>query len=171
MISNCINTNKSVLGKDLIEWITDSSLQSSEEDKKIAGKLYHKYIVDRSGKPKNKIFSDVYYFVNYNDRVNPGLFLAYIVRDKIKSPRKVNPELVELNPIGKKESFKGSIIREWAYCQSQDEKRPFHNEGKELIEKYLNGQHPPRHQAYYFIVTTGRGIQLIRDTEKSPMAL
>lgn len=167
-VGNHINTNKSVLGKDLVEWICDVSLQRTDEEIEIARLLYTKYIVDRFGKPKKKIYPDVYYYVNYNDRVNPGLFLAYIVRDKFKSPRKVNSNLANLDLTEVKESFKGSLIREWSFYQNGSATHPYYIEGNEIITKYFNGSHAPRHNVYYFVVKTSKGVQLIRDLKKSP---
>ena len=77
-----VNTNISMLGSELIEWINSDKSTKTEQEQVITSKLYHKYMVDREGKPKNKIFPDVYYYVNYNNRFNPDVYLAYIVRDR-----------------------------------------------------------------------------------------
>lgn len=167
-VAEKINTNQSVLGKDLIEWIKTDKASKSEREQIISSKLYHKYIVDREGNPKNKIYPDVYYYVNYNNRFNPDIYLAYIVRDKSKSPRRIPESLAKLDIISAQESFKGSLIQEWAYYQNGSSEREFYMEGNEIVTKYFESTHPLRLSVYYFVNKTSKGIKIFRDLEKSP---
>lgn len=163
-----INTNHSVLGQDLLDWIAADKSEKTEEQQIISNKLYHKYVVDRDGNPKNKIYPNVFYYVNYNDNLNPGVFLAYIVRDKVKSPRKIPETLANLNIIGTNESYKGSLIHEWAYFQNGSSENEFYMEGCDIVTHYLEGTHPLRQNIYYYVTQTSKGIKIFRDTEKSP---
>lgn len=167
-ISEKINTNQSVLGQDLIDWIKSDKTSKTEDEQVISSKLYHKYLVDRDGNPKNKIYPDVYYYVNYNDRFNPNVFLAYIVRDKSKSPRKIPENLQSLDIVASNDSFKGSLIQEWAYFQNGSSENQFYMEGNEIITKYFENTHPLRLNVYYFVSRTSKGIKIFRDTDKSP---
>lgn len=134
----------------------------------ISSKLYHKYVVDRQGNPKNKIYPNVYYYVNYNDKFNPGVFLAYIVRDKAKSPRKIPESLIQLDILSSVESYKGSLIQEWAYYQNGSSENQFYMEGCEIVTHYLEGAHPLKPHVYYHVSKTSKGIKIFRDLEKSP---
>lgn len=167
-VSKKINTNQSVLGSDLIEWIKSSKSSKTEEEQVISSKLYHKYLVDREGKPKNKIYPEVYYYVNYNNRFNPEIYLAYIVRDKTKSPRKIPETLAKLNILESQDSFKGSLIEEWAYYQNGSSENEFYMEGNEIVTKYFENAYPLRSSVYYFVQNTSKGIKVFRDTRKSP---
>lgn len=163
-----INTNQSILGKDLLAWIMASASTKTEEENEIADKLYYKYIIDRQGNHKNKIFPDVYYYVNYNNKVNKNVYLAYIVRDKIKSPKRIPAELALINLVGSQNSYLGSVICEWAYFQNTAPDNPYYAEGHELVKRYLENKHPLQHHAYYYVAQTARGIRIFRDLEKSP---
>lgn len=167
-VAEKINTNQSVLGQALIDWIKSDKASKTEREQVISSKLYHKYIVDREGNPKNKIYPDVYYYVNYNNRFNPDIYLAYIVRDKSKSPRKIPESLANLDIISSPESFKGSLIQEWAYYQNGSSENEFYMEGNEIITKYFESTHPLRLSVYYFVNKTSKGIKIFRDVEKSP---
>lgn len=167
-ISEKINTNQSVLGKDLLDWIQADKSTKTDEEKTISSKLYHKYVVDREGQAKNKIYPNVYYYINYNNRFNPEVYLAYIVRDKAKSPRKIPESLSALDIFTSLDSYKGSLIQEWAYFQNGSSENPFYMEGCEIVTHYLEGEHPLRRQIYYHVVKTAKGIKIFRDTEKSP---
>ena len=172
-VTEKINTNQSVLGKDLLEWIHKNKEDKTEEERVISSKLYHKYVVDQHGNPKNKIYPDVFYYVNYNNRVNPDIYLAYIVRDKIKSPRNIPESISSLNIIESTESYKGSLIQEWAYFQNGSSENPFYLEGCDIVTHYLEGRgtHSLKKYVYYFVVQTSRGIKVFRDTTKSPRAI
>ena len=163
-----VNTNQSVLGQVLIDWIKADKSSKTEQEQIISSKLYHKYIVDREGNPKNKIYPDVYYYVNYNNRFNPDIYLAYIVRDKSKSPRKIPDSLATLDIISSTESFKGSLIQECAYFQNGSSENEFYMEGNEIVTKYFESTHPLRLSVYYFVNKTSKGIKIFRDVEKSP---
>lgn len=163
-----VNTNQSVLGQVLIDWIKADKSSKTEQEQIISSKLYHKYIVDREGNPKNKIYPDVYYYVNYNNRFNPDIYLAYIVRDKSKSPRKIPDSLATLDIISSTESFKGSLIQEWAYFQNGSSENEFYMEGNEIVTKYFESTHPLRLSVYYFVNKTSKDIKIFRDVEKSP---
>ena len=167
-VSEKINTNQSVLGQDLLDWIMSDKSNKTEEQQQISSKLYHKYVVDRQGQPKNKIYPNVYYYVNYNNKFNPDVYLAYIVRDKLKSPRKIPESLQTLNIVESMDSFKGSLIQEWAYFQNGSSENEYYMEGCEIVTHYLEGVHPLRPQVYYHVTKTSKGIKIFRDTDKSP---
>lgn len=167
-VSDKINTNQSVLGKDLLDWIKSDKSTKNEEQQIISSKLYHKYVVDRDGNEKNKIYPNVFYYVNYNNKFNPEVYLAYIVRDKAKSPRKIPQSLASLNILESLDSYKGSLIQEWAYFQNGSSENPFYMEGCEIVTHYLEGNHPLRHSIYYHVNKTSKGIKIFRDLEKSP---
>ena len=167
-IGEKINTNQSILGKDLLDWIKAGKDTKTEEQQIISGKLYHKYVVDREGNPKNKIYPNVYYYVNYNNKFNPEVYLAYIVRDKAKSPRKIPPTLANLNIIESLESYKGSLIQEWSYYQNGSSENPYYMEGCEIVTHYLESNHPLKSSVYYHVTRTSKGIKIFRDLEKSP---
>ena len=59
-----VNTNQSVLGKDILEWITAPRDSKSVEENEVSDKLRLKYVVGRDGQQKNKIFPNVYYYIN-----------------------------------------------------------------------------------------------------------
>lgn len=166
-----VNTNISMLGSELIEWINSDKSTKTEQEQVITSKLYHKYMVDREGKPKNKIFPDVYYYVNYNNRFNPDVYLAYIVRDKCKSPRKIPDSMAALDLTASNDSFKGAFIQEWAYFQNGSSENEFYMEGNEIITKYFECDHPLRSQVYYFVSRTSKGIKVFRDLDKSPRSV
>lgn len=163
-----INTNQSVLGKDLLDWIKSGKADKTEEQQVISSKLYHKYVVDREGNDKNKIYPNVYYYVNYNNKFNPEVYLAYIVRDKAKSPRKIPTSLANLDIVSSLDSYKGSLIQEWAYYQNGSAEHQFYMEGCEIVTHYLEGKHPLRPSVYYHVNKTSKGIKIFRDVEKSP---
>lgn len=167
-IGEKVNTNHSVLGKDLLEWIHSDKASKTEEEQVISSKLYHKYIVDRDGNPKNKIYPDVYYYVNYNNRFNPNVYLAYIIRDKSKSPRRIPDTLIDLDIVSSNDSFRGSLIQEWAYYHNGSSENNFYIEGNEIITRYFEGNFPLRLKVYYFVNRTRNGIKIFRDLEKSP---
>lgn len=170
-ISEKINTNQSVLGQALIDWIQADKNTKTEQEQIISSKLYHKYIVDREGKPKNKIYPDVYYYVNYNNRFNPDVYLAYVVRDKSKSPRKIPENLAALDIVSSPESFKGSLIQEWAYYQNGSSENEFYMEGNEIVTKYFESTHPLRLSVFYHVNRTSKGIKIFRDLDKSPRVI
>lgn len=163
-----INTNQSVLGSDLLEWIAAGKDTKTEEERVVCGKLYYKYVVDRYGGSKSKIYPDVYYYVNYNNKLNPSVYLAYIVRDKTKSPRKIPESLVTLDLVSSMASYKGSLIQEWAYFQNGSSENPYYLEGCEIVTHYLEGNHPLKPTVYYYVNRTSKGIKVFRDLEKSP---
>ena len=163
-----VNTNQSVLGKDILEWITAPRDSKSVEENEVSDKLRLKYVVGRDGQQKNKIFPNVYYYINHNNQFNPNVYLAYIVRDKLKSPRKIPDHLVELNIVGSQESYKGSLICEWAYFQNGASENPYYMEGCEIVTRYLESKHPLKREVYYYINQTSKGIRIFRDTMKSP---
>ena len=163
-----INTNQSVLGSDLLEWIELDSNSKTMEQALISRKLRYKYVVDRDGNLKNKIQPSVYYYVNYNNRQNPSIYLAYIVRDKSRSPRSIPPTISALNIVDSQESYKGSLIQEWSYYHNGSSEREFYMDGNEIITKYFECSHPLRREVYYFIQRTSKGIRIFRDTTKSP---
>lgn len=165
---NTINSNQSILGKELLDWILNSPLNKSDEEQEIADKLYYKYVIDRNGKYKNKIYPNVYYYVNYNNQFYPNVYLAYIVRDKLKSPKRIPSELAEFNLVGSPESYKGSLICEWAYFQNGSTENPYYMEGNEIVTKYLENIHPLKHNIFYFVNQTQRGIRIFRDVSKCP---
>ena len=167
-VAECINSNISVRGQELIDWINADKSTKNPQEQVISSKLYHKYIVDREGKPRNKIYPDVYYYVNHNNHFNKDIYLAYIVRDKSKSPRKIPESLAKLDIISSEESFKGSLIQEWAYYQNGSAANEFYMEGNEIVTKYFESSHPLRLTAYYFVSNTSKGIKVFRDTSKSP---
>lgn len=167
-VSNKINTNQSVLGKDLVDWIMQEKSTKTLEEQTISSKLYHKYIVGRDGNPKHKIYPDVYYYVNYNNRFNSDIYLAYIVRDKTKSPRKIPDSLASLDITSSRDSHKGSLIQSWAYYQNGSSEREFYMEGCEIVTKYFENSHPLRRDVYYFVSKTSKGIKIFRDVKKSP---
>ena len=168
-VNEAINSRVSVLGKDLLEWIKSDKSTKTEEERTISSKLYHKYVVDRNGEPKNKIFPNVFYYVNYNNRLNPDVYLAYIVRDNTKSPRHIPEHLVNLNIIDTRESYKGSLIAEWAYFQNGDSNNPYYIEGCDIVTQYLESDCPIRKNISYFVSKNSKGVvKIFRDTEKSP---
>ena len=169
-IGEKINTNQSVLGKDLLDWIAAEKSTKTKEQQLISSQLYNKYVTDREGNPKNKIYPNVYYYVNYNNNHNPSLYLAYIVRDKVKSPRRIPETLAKLNLMESYESYKGSLIQEWAYYQNGEPEREYYMEGCEIVTHYLEGTHPLRPNVYYYVTQTSKGIKIFRDLEKSPRA-
>lgn len=163
-----VNGNQSLLGKDILEWIMAPRSEKTAEENEVADKLYHKYVVDRDGNEKNKIFPNVYYYVNHNNQFYPNVYLAYIVRDKLKSPRRISDHLANTNIVGSHESYKGNTICEWAYYQNGAAENPFYMEGCEIVTKYLESKHPLKKDVYYYITATSRGIRIFRDIEKSP---
>ena len=165
-----VNTNQSMLGQDIIDWIKSDKSTKTEQEQVISRKLYHKYIVDRDGNPKKKIYPDVYYYVNYNNHVNPDTYLAYIVRDKIKSPRQIPESLAALDIVSSQDSFKGSLIREWAYHKNKSSENEFYMEGNEIVTNYFEREYPLRPNVYYFVSKSNKGIKVFRDTKKSPRA-
>ena len=169
-VGECINTNRSVKGSDLLAWIAVDRSAKTQDQATISRNLYHKYVVDRDGNPKNKIQNDTYYYVNYNNRKNPSVYLAYIVRDKSRSPRTIPEALASVNMVDSKESYKGSIIQEWAYYHNGSPEREFYMEGNEIITKYFECVHPLRHNVFYFVNKTSKGIKVFRDIAKSPRA-
>jgi len=167
-VNQRINTNQSVKGEDLLAWINSDKSSKTEQERVISNKLYHKYVVDRDGNAKNKIYPNVYYYVNYNDKFNPGVYLAYIVRDKAKSPRKVPENIASLDLVGSVDSYKGSLIQEWAYFQNGCSENPFYMDGCDIVTHYLEGEHPLRRHVYYHVAKTSKGIKIFRDLDKSP---
>lgn len=168
-VGKIVNTNTSILGKDLLEWIRADKSTKTEEEQVISVKLYRKYVVDIEGQPKNKVFPDVYYYVNYNNRFNPDLYLAYIVRDKTKSPRRIPDSLKTLDIFASNDSYKGSLIQEWAYFQNGSSDNPFYMEGCDIVTKYLESDCPIRKNVFYFVTKSFKGnIKIFRDTNKSP---
>lgn len=163
-----INSNQSIPGKELLEWILDPTLNRTDLEQEIADKLYYKYVIDRQGRNKNKIYPNVYYYVNYNNQFYQNMYLAYIVRDKLKSPKRIPVELAEFNLVNSKDSHKGSLICEWAYYQNGSIDNPFYIEGNEIVTKYLENKHPLKHNVYYFVNQTQRGIRIFRDISKCP---
>lgn len=163
-----VNGNQSLLGKDILEWIMAPRSEKTTEENEVADKLYHKYVIDRDGNKKNKIFPNVYYYVNHNNQFYPNVYLAYIVRDKLKSPRRISDHLANTNIVGSHESYKGNTICEWAYYQNGASENPFYMEGCEIVTKYLESKHPLKKDVYYYITSTSRGIRIFRDIEKSP---
>ena len=167
-VSERINTNQSILGEELLAWIKSDKSTKTEQEQLISSKLYHKYVVDRDGNEKQKIYPNVYYYLNYNNKFNPEVYLAYIVRDKVKSPRKIPEGLAQLDIIESMESYKGSLIQEWAYFQNGSSENEFYMEGCEIVTHYLEGAHPLRTNVYYHVNRTSKGIKIFRDTVKSP---
>lgn len=168
-VGKLINSNTSVLGKDLLEWIKADKSTKTEEEHIVSMKLYRKYVVDQDGQPKNKVFPEVYYYVNHNNRFNKDLYLAYIVRDKTKSPRKIPDSLKELDIFASEDSYKGSLIQEWAYFQNGNPSNTFYMEGCDIVTKYLESDCPIRRNVYYFVTKSHKGvIKVFRDTNKSP---
>lgn len=163
-----INTNHSVLGQDLLDWIAADKSTKTVEEQEISDKLYHKYIIDRDGNPKTKIQPHVYYYVNHNNTFNEAIWLAYIVRDKIKSPRRVPESLAKLNIIDSGQSYSGNLIREWAYYHNGDSANEYYMEGCEIVTHYLEGSHPLRTNVYYYVHQSAKGLKLFRDLDKSP---
>lgn len=167
-VGECINSSQSVKGEELLAWIKSGKAGKTEEQQVISSKLYHKYVVDRDGNDKQKIYPNVYYYINYNNRFNPDVYLAYIVRDKAKSPRKIPQTLAELDIIESMDSYKGSLIQEWAYFQNGSAENQFYMEGCEIVTHYLEGNHPLRPNVYYHVNKTSKGIKIFRDLDKSP---
>lgn len=167
-VSERINTNQSILGEELLDWIKSDKSTKTEQEQLISSKLYHKYVVDRDGNEKQKIYPNVYYYLNYNNKFNPEVYLAYIVRDKVKSPRKIPEGLAKLDIIESNDSYKGSLIQEWAYFQNGSSNNDFYMEGCEIVTHYLEGAHPLRSNVYYHVNRTSKGIKIFRDTDKSP---
>lgn len=163
-----VNTNQSIIGQDIIDWIAADKDSKTEEEITICRKLYHKYIVDREGNPKTKIYPDVFYYVNYNNKFNPNIYMAYIVRDKSKSPRKIPENLQNLDLANSKDSFRGNLIQEWAYFQNSSSENQFYMDGNDIVTNYFENNHPLRLSAYYFVSHTTKGIKIFRDTDKSP---
>lgn len=163
-----VNTNISVLGKELVEWIKAPKDTKTEQEFEITNKLYHKYMIDHDGKPKNKIHPDVWYFINHNNQFNPNVYLAYIVRDKLKSPRKIPEHLAGMTIVGTNESYKGSLICEWAYYQNGSSENPYYIEGCDIATKYLESKYPLKKDVFYYVVNTSKGIRIFRDENKSP---
>ena len=163
-----VNTNISVLGKELVEWIKAPKDTKTEQEFEITNKLYHKYMIDHDGKPKNKIYPDVWYFINHNNQFNPNVYLAYIVRDKLKSPRKIPEHLAGMTIVGTNESYKGSLICEWAYYQNGSSENPYYIEGCDIATKYLESKYPLKKDVFYYVVNTSKGIRIFRDENKSP---
>lgn len=163
-----VNTNVSVLGRELVDWIKAPKDTKTEQEFEITNKLYHKYMIDHDGKPKNKIYPDVWYFINHNNQFNPNVYLAYIVRDKLKSPRKIPEHLIGMNIVGTNESYKGSLICEWAYYQNGSSENPYYMEGCDIATKYLESKYPLKNDVFYYVVNTSKGIRVFRDEEKSP---
>ena len=166
-----LNTNQSVLGKDILEWVTAPRNTKTAEENEISDKLKLKYVVGRDGQPKNKIYPNVFYYVNHNNQFNPNVYLAYIVRDKLKSPRKIPDHLINLDLVDSGESYKGSLICEWAYFQNATSGNPYYMEGCEIVTRYLESKHPLKREVYYYINQTNKGIRIFRDTTKSPRVL
>ena len=167
-MENFVNTNQSVLGKTILEWIVSPTSGKTQQEIEISEKLYHKYVVDHDGNKKNKIFPNVYYYVNYNNQFYTNVYMAYIVRDKLKSPRKIPDNLVNLNIVNTTTSYKGSFICEWAYYQNGSSENPYYMEGCEIVTKYLESKHPLKKDVYYYITSTSKGIRIFRDIEKCP---
>ena len=155
-----LNTNQSVLGKDILEWIAIPRDRKTDEENEVSDKLRLKYVVGRDGQQKNKIYPNVFYYVNHNNQFNPNVYLAYIVRDKLKSPRKIPDHLVNLNLVGSQESYKGSLICEWAYFQNGSSENPYYMEGCEIVTRYLESKHPLKRDVYYYINQTSKGIRI-----------
>lgn len=168
-LNNFINTNQSIKGSDLIEWIQDGFTPKTAEEELVASKIYYKYFVDPQGNPKNKIYPGVYYYVNYNNNLNPDVYLAYVVRDKTKSPRKIPETLAKMTLFNDNTSHKGKLIREWAYFQNGSSENEFYIEGHEIVSKYLETDFHLRKNTYYFVVKTKKGnIKIFRDLDRSP---
>ena len=151
-----------------MEWIDSPRESKTEEENEVCDKLRLKYVVSRDGQQKNKIYPNVYYYVNHNNGFNPNVYLAYIVRDKLKSPRKIPDHLVNLNLVDSQESYKGSLICEWSYFQNGTSSNPFYMEGCEIVTRYLESKHPLKRDVYYYITQTSKGIRIFRDISKSP---
>ena len=171
-VGSHVNTNQSILGSDILAWIESPAEGKSEQDQAICQMLYHKYLVDREGNPRTgadvKIHPDVYYYVNYNNHFNEAMYLAYIVRDKVRSPRSIPDSLASRNLVDDQDSYKGSTIQEWAYYHNGSATREYFIEANEIVTKYLEDKYPIRPNVYYFIQRTSKGIKLFRDTVKSP---
>ena len=106
--------------------------------------------------------------MNYKNNFNKSIYLAYIVRDKVKSPRKIPETLARLNIMESLDSYKGSLIQEWAYFQNGSADREFYMEGCEIVTHYLEGTHPLRPNVYYHVTKTNKGIKIFRDLDRSP---
>lgn len=169
-IGDKINTNQSVLGQDILDWIAAPKEEKTDLEQIISSKLYYKYIVDREGRRREdtKIYPNVYYYVNYNNHFNESIWLAYIVRDKVRSPRHIPDSLAFLNIVDSRESYKGSTIQEWAYYQNGSASREYYMEGCEIVTKYLEVPYSLRTDVYYYITRTSKGIKVFRDIERSP---
>lgn len=168
-LPDCINTNQSVLGSELLAWLADSSSTNSPEQESIRVLLAEKYTrkPDSDGK---KIQPDVYYYVNYNNRFNPKAYVAYIVRDKVRSPKSLPARLINTDITESDDSYLGMTIQSWAYYQARHDDAPYHDTGALIVRKYLSNDHPIRTGVYYFVSYTTKGVKLFRDTERSPRA-
>lgn len=168
-LEEILNSNKSVLGQEIIDWINSDKSTKDEYQRGISNKLYHKYLFKKPNDTKPKIFPDVYYYVNYNNHLNPDMHIAYIVRDKAKSPRRIPDSLIALNIVDSHDSYKGSIIQEWAYYQNSSSENPYYMDGCDIVTKYLESSHPIHKGVYYYANRMENGsIKLFRDLKKSP---
>ena len=165
-----INTNQSILGSDLLNWIKTDKDSKTPDQQNISRRLYHKYVVDRDGNLKDKIKPNIYYYVNYNNRQNANLYMAYIVRDKSRSPRQIPNNVATLDIVESDESYKGNLIQAWSYFHNGSSENEFYMEGNEIISKYFECSHPLRPNVFYFVNRTAKGIKVLRDTVKSPRA-
>lgn len=163
-----INSYQSVTGQEITDWILAPKETKTSYENEVADKLYYKYMIDRNGRMKNKVFPDVFYYVNYNNKFYSNVYMAYLIRDKLKSPKRIPTEMIDVNLVGSPESYLGEVICEWAYFQNGDESNPFYKEGHELVTKYFENKHPLKYKAYYYITETSRGLRIFRDLEKSP---
>lgn len=163
-----VNTNKSVLGQDILDWISSPKSSKTEEEQKLSSKLYHKYVSDKTSHIKGGIQPDAYYFVNHNHPFNSEICMAYVVRDREKSPKPIPRELQELNIINTGVSFRGSLIQEWAYYQKSAENSPYREDGESIIKNYFDKLYPIKPKVYYFLYKSDDSIRVIRDIKRSP---
>ena len=163
-----VNTNKSVLGQDILDWISSPKSDKTEEEQKLSSKLYHKYVSNKTQSIKGGIHPDAYYFINHNHPFNSEICMAYVVRDRNKSPKPIPQELKELNIINTGTSFRGSLIQEWAFYQKSDENSPYKEDGENIIKNYFDKLYPIKPKAYYFLYKNDDSIRVVRDIKRSP---
>lgn len=177
-LSGIINTNESALGSVIMDWVSSCGSREaratlSEDILEVSRAIYYKYMVDSQGKPKSKIYPDVFYRIRVKhpapteDTPEPRAVI-YIVRDKSKSPRGIPAHMAELDLCSSDQSFKGSLIAEWAYFQNGSAANPFYMDGCDIISKYLETEHPLRQNVYYHLERTKHGVNVFRDLHMSP---
>lgn len=157
-----VNGNTSVTGEEILEWVDSPDLE--DIDLLVARKIKHRYIEDRYGHKLNRIHPQTSYFVRYNDHSDS----AYIIRDKLVSPKQIPGWMRDLDLTSEEQSYKGGIISEWAYYHNAQADSPFQENAHDIVINYLETDRSLKDHVFYFLSVTPKGVKVFRDLEKSP---